>query len=371
MDYKKEIDDLVNTIISPEESNKQGMGDLVSLILNSGASDLHLSTGRKPIIRMSGNLMPLSKMEVLTETDMKGFLTAFLSPESKEILDREKNVDFSYSVSRARFRGNAYYRQGAVSIALRLIPKIIRTLTELNLPPILETFTRKQQGFFLVVGPIGQGKSTTLASMIDLINQTRTEHILTIEDPIEYVFESKKSIIDQREVRLDTPSFQSALTAMFREDIDVAMVGEMRDTNTISTAVTAAETGHLIFSTLHTNNAAQTIDRIIDSFPEGQQDQVRVQLTGSLTGIFSQRLIPRISGGLIPAYELLINNNAISNLIRERRTHEINTVIETSSQDGMIDLNRSLAELVRVGEITVESAYMNSINPKTLERLIQ
>ncbi|MDE1941491.1 MAG: Flp pilus assembly complex ATPase component TadA, partial [Patescibacteria group bacterium] len=201
-------------------------------------------------------------------------------------------------------------------------------------------------------------------------NQTRTEHILTIEDPIEYIYESKKSIIDQREVRLDTPGFDQALTAMFREDIDVAMVGEMRDTSTIGTAVTAAETGHLIFSTLHTNNAAQTVDRIIDSFPPSQQDQIRIQLSSSLSGIFSQRLIPRISGGLIPAYELLINNNAVSNLIRERRTHELNTVIETSSQEGMIDMNRSLAELVRAGEITVESAYLNSLNPKTLERMI-
>jgi twitching motility protein PilT len=209
-----------------------------------------------------------------------------------------------------------------------------------------------------------------LATLVELINQTRTEHILTIEDPIEYLFESKKSIIDQREVRLDTPDFPNALVAMFREDIDVAMVGEMRDNNTIGTAVTAAETGHLIFSTLHTNNAAQTVDRIIDSFQPSQQDQIRVQLAGSLTGIFSQRLLPRVSGGLIPAYELLINNTAVSNLIRERRTHELNTVIETSSQEGMIDMNRSLAELVRAGEITVESAYMNSLNPKTLERMI-
>jgi twitching motility protein PilT len=235
---------------------------------------------------------------------------------------------------------------------------------------ILDMFTRKAQGFFLVVGPIGQGKTTTLATLIEMINQTRTEHIMTIEDPIEYLFESKKSIIDQREVHIDTPDFASALTAMFRQDIDVCMVGEMRDATTISTAVTAAETGHLVFSTLHTNNAAQTIDRIIDSFPPGQQDQIRVQLASSLTGIFSQRLIPRMAGGLIPAYELLINNSAVSNLIRERRTYEINTVIETSSQDGMIDMNRSLAELVRSGEITVESAHANSLNPKTLERMI-
>ncbi len=352
MDFKKEIEEMVN------------------LILKEGASDLHLSVGRNPVIRVAGNLIPLLKKPVLTESDMKGFVNVFLSEPNKVILEKEKNADFSYSLTNARFRGNVYFHQGVVSVALRLIPKMIRTLQELNLPPILETFTRKPQGFFLVVGPIGVGKTTTLATLVELINQTRTEHIMTIEDPIEYLFESKKSIIDQREVRIDTPSFHEALTAMFREDIDVCMVGEMRDTNTIATAVTAAETGHLILSTLHTNNAAQTIDRIIDSFPPNQQDQIRIQLAGSLTGIFSQRLVPRISGGLIPAYELLINNTAVSNLIRERRTHEISSVIETSSQEGMIDMNRSLAELVRSGEITVESAYMNSLNPKTLERMI-
>ncbi|OHA24397.1 MAG: type IV pili twitching motility protein PilT [Candidatus Taylorbacteria bacterium RIFCSPHIGHO2_02_FULL_44_12] len=352
MDYKKEINEMVD------------------LILKEGASDLHLSAGRPPVIRVVGNLIPLVKKAVLSENDIKGFLNIFLSSDNKELLEKKKNADFSYSLTDARFRGNAYYHQGKPAVALRLIPRVIRLLPDLHLPPILETFTRKPQGFFLVVGPIGQGKTTTLAALIEMINQTRAEHILTIEDPIEYLFESKKSIIDQREVRLDTPDFHDALVAMFREDIDVCMVGEMRDINTIGTAVTAAETGHLIFSTLHTNNAAQTINRIIDSFPSNQQDQIRIQLAGSMTGIFSQRLIPRISGGLIPAFELLINNNAVSNLIREKRIHEINTVIETSSQEGMVDLNRCLAELVRSGEITVESAYSNSLNPKTLERMI-
>ncbi len=352
MEYKKEID------------------ELVSLTINEQASDLHLSTGRTPIIRVSGNLIPLVKRSVITPKDMEGFLEVFLTPANREILKQNKDVDFSFSVTNARFRGNAYYHQENLSVALRLIPKAIRTLTELNLPPILESFTRRPQGFFLVVGPIGQGKTTTLAAMVEIINQTRAEHILTIEDPIEYLFESKKSIIDQREIRLDTPDFHTALTSMFREDMDVCMIGEMRDNVTISTAVTAAETGHLVFSTLHTNNASQTVNRIIDSFPPTQQDQIRVQLAGSLTGILSQRLIPRISGGVVPAYELLINNNAVSNLIREKRTHELNTVIETSSQEGMVDLNRCLAELVRSGEITVESAYINSLNPKTLERMI-
>jgi twitching motility protein PilT len=352
MEYQKEIEQMVEAVI------------------NENGSDLHLAEGRHPIIRVSGVLIPLVKRAPLTAADMQGLLNRFLSEDNKVLFEKDKDVDFSYSLTNVRFRGNAYYHQGVVSIALRLIPKKIKTLAELNLPPSIEMFTRKQQGFFLVVGPIGQGKSTTLASLIEMINQTRTEHIMTIEDPIEYIYESKKSIIDQREVRIDTPDFKDALVAMFRQDIDVCLVGEMRDTETIATAVTAAETGHLVFSTLHTNNASQTINRIIDSFQPGQQDQIRIQLAGSLTGIFSQRLIPRISGGLIPAYELLINNNAISNLIREKRIHEINTVIETSSGDGMVDMNRSLAELVRAGEITVESAYLNSLNPKTLERLV-
>ncbi len=352
MEYKKEIDDLVSTLVQ------------------EGASDLHLAEGRPPIIRVSGNLIPLVKKSIVTANDMKGFANEFLSEKAKVDLQNDREVDFSFSLPDVRFRGNAYYRQTQLSIALRLIPKTIRTLAELNLPPILESFTRKPQGFFICVGPIGQGKSTTLAALVEIINQTRTEHILTIEDPVEYLYESKKAIIDQREVGIDTPDFNSALIAMFREDIDVCLLGEMRDPETISTAVTAAETGHLIFSTLHTNNASQTINRIIDSFPPGQQDQIRVQIAGSMTGIFSQRLIPRVAGGLIPAYELLINNSAVANLIRERRIHEINTVIETSSKDGMIDMNRSLAELVRAGEISVESAYLNSLNTKNLERML-
>lgn len=349
---------------------KKQIEELVEMVIHEGASDIHLAEGRTPVIRVSSNLISLSKKPIIDNIAIKGYLNEFLSEENKVLLQKNKEVDFSYNLVNARFRGNAFYRQGMISIALRLIPKKIRTLAELNLPPILESFTRKQQGFFLVVGPIGQGKTTTLASLIEMINQTRNEHILTIEDPVEYLFESKKAMIDQREVRIDTPDFSSALVAMFREDIDVCLVGEMRDTNTMATAVTAAETGHLVFSTLHTNNAAQTINRIIDSFPSSQQDQIRVQLAGSLTGIFSQRLVPRISGGLIPSYELLINNNAVSNLIREKRIHEINTVIETSSGDGMIDMNRSLAELVRSGQISVESAYLNSLNVKTLERMI-
>ena len=228
----------------------------------------------------------------------------------------------------------------------------------------------KKQGFFLVVGPVGQGKSTTLSTMVNYVNKESTTHIITIEDPIEYVYSQEKSIIDQREIGLDTKDFPEALKAAFREDVNVILIGEMRNIETIGAAVTAAETGHLVFSTLHTNNAPQTIDRIIDSFPANQQDQIRLQLASSLVGILSQRLIPRVTGGRIPAFELLINNNAVANLIREKRTHEINTVIETSSEQGMIDMNRYLVDLVAKGEITLESAYQYSFNPKALERLL-
>ncbi len=352
------------------EAHKKFIDDLVSVVGKENASDLHLTEGRVPIIRTSGFLIPLLKMQPLTTDDMHGVLDEILTPENKQIFLRDKEIDFSYNHSESRFRGNGFFQQGKIAIALRLIPHTIKSIKELNLPEILETFTRKNQGFFLVVGPVGQGKSTTLASMVDLINQERLEHILTIEDPIEYIYTPKKSIIDQREVKIDTKDFHTALNSMFREDINVVLIGEMRGLETISTAVTAAETGHLVFSTLHTNNAAQTIERIIDSFPADQQSQIRMQLAGSLTGIFSQRLIPRISGGLIPAFELLINNSAVANLIRESRTHEISTVIETGSQLGMIDLNRSIAELVRAGEISIENATHYSLNPKILEKML-
>jgi twitching motility protein PilT len=346
------------------------LAKLIETVIRENGSDLHLSEGRQPVIRATGYLIPLVNEKELARTDMEDFLSVLLTADQKKEFMETKEMDFAYSHDSVRFRGNAFVRMGKISIALRLIPKRIRTLAELNLPPILEMFAKKQQGFFLCVGPVGQGKSTTLASLIEMINAERMEHIVTIEDPIEYVFEANKSIIDQREVTIDTADFHTALWSVFRQDVDVLMIGEMRDPETISTAVTAAETGHLVLSTLHTNTAAQTIDRIIDSFPADQQSQIRVQLAGSLIGIFSQRLIPRVSGGLIPAYELLINNSAVANLIRDKRSHEINAVIETSSGEGMIDLNRSLATLVAQGEITVENAYLFSTNSKTLERML-
>lgn len=345
--------------------------DFVSVLSKEGGSDLHLSEGRHPTIRVSGFLVPLVKKAVLSREALDGFMDAMLSPDSKGLFQENREVDFSYMFkSGSRFRGNAYQRMGKLSIALRLIPNRVRGLEELKLPKVLEDFTRRQQGFFLVVGPVGHGKTTTLAALIEIINTERAEHIITVEDPVEYVFEQKKSIIDQREVRSDTRDFASGLINMLRQDVDVVMIGEMRGTETMATAVTAAETGHLVLSTIHTNNAAQTIDRIIDSFPPQQQEQIKLQLSGSLLGIFSQRLIPRVSGGLVPAFELLISNAAVANLIREGRTHEIATVIETGMDQGMIDINRSLAELVRSGEISVENAYQYSLSPKALDRFL-
>ncbi len=354
MDYKKELKDLILTMIK------------------EGASDLHLAVGMHPTIRVSGSLMPLVKTPVLSPEDTQGLISPLLSEFNDKRLKADQEVDFSYQFEdKARFRGNAFYQRSFLGCSLRLIPPQVKDLKSLNLPETaLHNFASKKQGFFLAVGPIGHGKSTTLASMVDFINHTRAEHILTIEDPIEYLFSQDKSIIDQREVHFDTQSFPRALRSMFRQDVNVAMIGEMRDPETISTAITAAETGHLIFSSLHTNSASQTINRIIDSFPPNQQNQIRIQLSGSLLGIFSQRLMPRIAGGLVPAYELLINNSAVGNLIREGRTHEIDTVIETSLDQGMMSLNRSLADLAHKGEIAIESAINFSLNPKDLQRIL-
>jgi len=351
MDYKKEL------------------LELITIMIGQGASDLHISALRHPTLRVSGELVPIVQKALLTPQDSAGLVMELVPQNDKEAFLREKDLDFSFTVSSGeRFRCNAFFQKGMIGAALRLIPSKVKSLDELSLPSSLKDFAFKEQGFFLVVGSVGQGKSTTLASMVQIINTERAEHIITIEDPIEYLFTEDKSIIDQREVRFDTKDFKSGLRSMFREDVNVAMIAEMRDAETIATAVTAAETGHLVLSTLHTNNAAQTIDRIIDSFPGESQAQIRMQLSSSLVAIFSQRLIPRISGGLVPAYELMINNSATANLIREARTNEVNLVIETSAEQGMVSMNQSLAELVRRGEITVENAYKHSLNTQGLQQ---
>ena len=352
MDYKKKLEELLLTVI------------------RENGSDLHLGVGRVPVIRVAGELIFLVKHPVFTKEDIIGILNEVLEKTKVDRFMESQEADFSYDFrGEARLRGNAFFQKGLICMVFRLVPKV-KTIAELHLPAIIADLARKKQGFFLVVGPVGQGKSTTLSAMVDLINNEKARNIITIEDPIEHIYVPNKSIISQREVGIDTADFHVALKSVFREDVNVIMIGEMRTPETISTAVTAAETGHLVLSTLHTNNASQTIDRIIDSFPGSQQDQIRTQLAASLLGIFSQRLIPRITGGLIPAFELLLNNNAVSNLIREKRTHEIDVVIETGSESGMIDLNHSLMELVRAGEITIENAYQYSLNPKGLERML-
>ncbi len=344
---------------------------LLDAVITQSGSDLHFSQGRYPTIRVNGDLVPLLNTKMLEKDDTIGILKHLVSKERLEMFEKDLELNFAYEYTGGhRFRGSAFVQQGKVGVVLRLIANNIPTLAELNLPESLNDFCRKKQGFFLTVGPVGQGKSTTLASMIEQINQERAQHIITIEQPIEYVYTQKKSIIDQREVPLDTQDFYTGLIGTLRQDVDVILVGEMRDKETIQAAVTAAETGHLVFSTLHTNNAAQTIDRIIDSFPAEQQDQIRTQLSTSLLGIFSQRLIPRISGGMVPAFELLLNNSAVANLIREKRTHEIDAVIETGRDMGMVDMNRTLADLVRRGEITAEDAFAYSLKPSILEKLM-
>jgi twitching motility protein PilT len=350
---------------------KKELQALIELTIQEKASDMHFSVGAHPMIRVSSSLVPLVKKPILTEADLAAFAKLLMRDDQYKRYVEYEEIDFSFeNAEGVRFRGNAFYQRGKMGVALRLIPNVIRSFDELGLPPILESFTQRTQGFFLCVGPVGQGKSTTLATMVNTINKTRADHIVTIEDPIEYVYQEEKALIDQREVGIDTVSFEKALTAALRQDVDVILVGEMRNPETISAAVTAAETGHLVYSTLHTNDAAQTINRIVDSFPGAQQAQIRVQLAGSLIGIFSQRLVPKIAGGLVPAYELLINNSAVGNLIRENRIHEIPSVIETGLEQGMIDMNRSLARLVQNGEVSVENAFTYSTNPKGLERLL-
>lgn len=344
--------------------------DLLDTVVTQGASDLHLSADRKPFVRVNGELIPLVSMETLQRLDTLNLLKELVGEDKLGQLSRNEEVDFSYTSDKGvRFRGNAFVQRGAISIALRAI-EAVKDLEALSIPKTLLHFAAQQQGFFLVVGPVGVGKSTTLASLIDHINTNRKEHIVTIENPIEHLFEEKSSIIDQREVGLDTTTFATALESIFRQDVDVIMIGEMRTPETIATAVTAAETGHLVFSTLHTNNAAQTIDRIIDTFPAAQQDQIRAQLAGSLLGIFSQRLLPSMSGGRVPAYELLINTPAVSNIIRDGRTHELDMVIETSSDEGMISLNQSLLNLVRNGQVSQEIALNYSLRPEELRKLM-
>lgn len=356
----------------PTMHAEQRIKNLLRIVAQQNASDLHLVVGRYPTIRVDGRLIPLEQDGILTPPDTKAMAEVILTEENKKKLLDGGQVDFSYGFEeKARFRVNAFFQQGRLSVAFRLIPREIRTLEQLNIPEVLYDFTKFSQGLFLIVGPVGHGKSTTLAALINQINHTESKHIITIEDPIEYIYEQDKCIINQREVFQDSKSFQTALKAVFREDANVVLVGEMRDLETISTAITAAETGHLIFATLHTNDSAQSIDRIIDVFPAHQQNQVRMQLASSLLGVVSQRLLPKVDGGRIPALEIMMKNHAIENLIREGKTYQIDNVIETSSDQGMITLDKSLAELVRRGLVGVDVAQTYAKDHKNFQNLLQ
>ncbi len=348
------------------------MNELLVATARQNASDLHMAVGRRPTLRVDGILVPIESEPPLTPESIEELISCLLTPEQKKTFIEKRQLDFAYSFEdKARFRVNVYFQRSYMAAALRLIPARIRTIEELNLLPILHEFPKLSQGFVLIVGPAGHGKSTTLAAMLDEVNHNRMDHIVTVEDPIEYIFTQDRCIISQREVGNDTTTFHAALKTVLRQDPDVIMIGEMRDSVSIGTAMTAAETGHLVFSTLHTNSASQTIDRIIDSFLPEQQGQVISQLASTLVGIISQRLIPRLSGGRVPALEIMIVNPAIRNLIRERKIYQIDLVIETSLQEGMVTMNRSLAELVKNKEISVENAELYSPNPSELRIILE
>lgn len=350
---------------------EQRINNLLRLVAQQGASDLHLTVGRFPTFRIDGVLYPITEGSELTPEDTRLMADAILGEKNKAKMLESGQVDFSYNFEdKARFRVNAFFQQGYVSVAFRLVPRDIKTLEQLNIPNVVYDFTKHAQGLFLVVGPVGHGKSTTLAALINEINHTQAKHIVTIEDPIEYIYEQDKCIIDQREVFQDSQSFETALKSVFREDANVVLIGELRDWETISTAITAAETGHLIFATVHTNDSAQTVDRMIDVFPAHQQNQIRSQLASTLLGVLSQRLIPSLSGGRIPATEIMIKNHAVENLIREGKTYQIDNVIETSSDQGMVSLDSSLASLVRRGVISLENALLYAKDQNNLKTLI-
>jgi twitching motility protein PilT len=346
--------------------------DLLMEVIARRASDLHITAGAKPTIRVRGRLVALDDYPVLTPTDTREIVYSILTNDQRQRLETDWQIDFAYSIpGHARFRVNAYFQRAAIGAAFRLIPFSINTIDELGLPSVIHDFTKKPRGFVLFTGPTGSGKSTSLAAIIDEINETREDHILTIEDPIEFLHSHKKCLVNQRELGADAQSFAAGLKAALRQDPDVILVGEMRDLETISTALTAAETGHLVFATLHTQDAPQTIDRIIDVFPASQQSQVRVQLSVALQGIITQTLLPTADGsGRVAACEVLMPTPAVRNLIREGKTHQIYSVMQTGSATGMQTMDAALASLVSEGKITRALAEARSSTPDELRRLM-
>jgi twitching motility protein PilT len=346
--------------------------DLLTAVLDRRASDLHLTAGAHPTIRVRGRLVPMDDFPVLDPTDTRELVYSILGNDQRQRLETDNQLDFAYAIpGQARFRVNAYFQRSAIGAAFRLIPAQIVPIDDLGLPPVVHDLCTKPRGIVLVTGPTGSGKSTTLASMIDEINGTREEHILTIEDPIEFLHGHRKCIVNQRELGADATSFAAALKAALRQDPDVILVGEMRDLETISTALTAAETGHLVFATLHTQSAPSTIDRVIDVFPPHQQQQVRVQLSIALQGVLTQTLIPTADGSArVCAAEVLVPTPAVRNLIREGKTHQIYSAMQTGASVGMQTMDAALAGLVRAGKITQRAAEQRSSTPDELRRLL-
>lgn len=349
------------------------LADLLRIAVEKGASDLHLTTGRPPVLRINGELTFIEGQPVLTKETIPNLLEPALTAERKAELDRNGQVDFSYGLpGLGRFRVNVFNQRSTVSAVMRLIPHEIPSFERLGLPEVVRDFTEKNRGMVLITGPTGSGKSTTLASLIDIINTNRSCHIITLEDPIEYLHHHGRSLVNQREIGTDTASFPGALRAALREDPDVILVGEMRDFETIQTALTAAETGHLVFATLHTNDATQTVDRIIDVFPPHQQAQIRIQLSLTLQGIVSQQLIPRADiPGRVLACEVLVATSAVRNIIREGKTYQLPTVMQTGGKLGMQTMDSSLRDLYRQRKITIQEALLRASDPEEFKRMVE
>lgn len=344
---------------------------ILETTFNLKSTALHLSVGSRPMVRVNTNFFPLEGYDILNIEDVQAFLTQTLTKEQKDIFEVSKEVDFSIALgSKSRFRVNAFYQKGYPSVAIRVIPLIVPKLEDLNLPPLLKNLCELKQGLILVVGPTGHGKSTTMASMLQYIAERRAEHVVTIEDPIEYIIPANKSLVEQREMYLDTHSWANALRSILRQDPNIILVGEMRDQETIESVINIAETGHLVFSTLHTNSAAQSVERIINSFSKEKQGFIRNQLADVLEAIVSLRLLPSQSLGMVPAAEVLLNVYAVKNVIREGKTYQIDNIIATGSEFGMCSMERSLSELVAKNLITFDDAMKYSIRPDELRRLV-